>query len=110
MGALIFGILLALALFWAVGAHNRLLRLRAEVVRQWSSVDAVWLRLLVRMQGGIAARQSLAIEAGADGLQALQSASDDLLGPCRRPVCSHWTARAKSRLWRSTKKWWRKSA
>ncbi|PUE49847.1 hypothetical protein B9Z45_15445 [Limnohabitans sp. 2KL-17] len=79
MGALIFGILLALALFWAVGAHNRLLRLRAEVVRQWSSVDAVWLRLLVRMQGGIAARQSLAIEDGADGLQALQSASDDLL-------------------------------
>ena len=59
MEALIFGVLMAMALFWAVGAHNRLVRLRAEVVRQWGSVDAVWLRLLVRLQGGIAARQSL---------------------------------------------------
>ena len=79
MGALIFGLLLAIALFWAVGAHNRLVRLRAEVVRQWSSVDAVWLRLLVRMQGGIAARQTLAIGAGTDELQALQLACDELL-------------------------------
>ncbi len=29
MGALILGLLLALALCWAVGAHNRLMRLRA---------------------------------------------------------------------------------
>jgi LemA protein len=79
MGALVFGFLLAIALFWAVGAHNRLVRLRAEVVRQWSSVDAVWLRLLVRMQGGIAARQTLAIGAGTDELQALQLACDELL-------------------------------
>jgi LemA protein len=79
MGALIFGCVLALALFWAVGAHNRLVRLRAEVIRQWSSVDAVWLRLLVRMQGGIAARQSLADQAVADGLQSLQLACDELL-------------------------------
>jgi LemA protein len=81
MEALIFGVLLAMALFWAVGAHNRLVRLRAEVVRQWGSVDAVWLRLLVRMQGGIAARQSLAPPAGeGEGeLQALQSACDELM-------------------------------
>jgi LemA protein len=79
MGALILGLLLALLVFWAVGAHNRLVRLRAEVVRQWSSVDAVWLRLLVRMQGGIAARQSLATPTGEDDLQALQSACDELL-------------------------------
>jgi LemA protein len=81
MEALIFGVLLAMALFWAVGAHNRLVRLRAEVVRQWGSVDAVWLRLLVRMQGGIAARQSLTMPEG-DGegeLQALQSACDELM-------------------------------
>jgi LemA protein len=58
-----------------------LVRLRAEVVRQWGSVDAVWLRLLVRMQGGIAARQSLAPPAGeGEGeLQALQSACDELM-------------------------------
>ena len=79
MGALILGLLLAIAVFWAVGAHNRLVRLRAEVVRQWSSVDAVWLRLVVRMQGGIAARQSLAVAQGADDLQPLQSACDELL-------------------------------
>jgi LemA protein len=79
MAALILGLLLALGLCWAVGAHNRLVRLRAEVVRQWSSVDAVWLRLLVRMQGGIAARQSQAPQDAADGLQALQSASEELL-------------------------------
>lgn len=79
MVALILGLLLALVVFWAVGAHNRLVRLRAEVVRQWSSVDAVWLRLLVRMQGGMAARQSLATQADADDLQTLQLACDELL-------------------------------
>ena len=79
MDALIFGLLLALTLFWAVGAHNRLVRLRADVVRQWSSVDAVWLRLLVRMQGGIAARQSLSHESSHDDMQILQSATEDLL-------------------------------
>ena len=81
MEALIFGVLMAMALFWAVGAHNRLVRLRAEVVRQWGGVDAVWLRLLVRLQGGIAARQSLPTsfidEEGE--LQTLQSACDELV-------------------------------
>jgi LemA protein len=86
MEALIFGLLMAIALFWAVGAHNRLVRLRAEVVRQWGSVDAVWLRLLVRLQGGIAARQSLVttpvgegVAEGEGELQALQSACDELM-------------------------------
>ena len=81
MEALIFGVLMAMALFWAVGAHNRLVRLRAEVVRQWGSVDAVWLRLLVRLQGGIAARQSLLTShIDAEGeLQTLQSACDELV-------------------------------
>jgi LemA protein len=79
MGALYWGIAWALGLFWAVGAHNRLVRLRGEVIRQWSSVDAVWLRLLVRLQGGIAARQSLATEDETVELQALQTVCDDLL-------------------------------
>jgi LemA protein len=79
MVALIFGLLVALALFWVVGAHNRLVRLRSEVIRQWSSVDAVWLRLLVRLQGGIAARQSLATEEDLPSLQGLQTVCDDLL-------------------------------
>lgn len=79
MGVLIFGLLLAVGLCWAVGAHNRLMRLRADVLRQWSSVDAVWLRLLVRLQGGIAARQTLAPEQGAADLLALQATCDELL-------------------------------
>ena len=81
MEAVIFGVLMAMALFWAVGAHNRLVRLRAEVVRQWGSVDAVWLRLLVRLQGGIAARQSLvvAVEGGEGELHTLQVACDELM-------------------------------
>ena len=79
MGALMFCGVLALALFWSVGAHNRLVRLRAEVIRQWGSVDAVWLRLLVRLQGGLAARQTLLGEAGAPELQAVQMASDQML-------------------------------
>ena len=79
MGFLIFGALAALILFWAVGAHNRLVRLRSEVIRQWSSVDAVWLRLLIRLQGGLAARQSLAQETGIQELELLQSACDELL-------------------------------
>lgn len=79
MDALYWGVALALGLFWAVGAHNRLVRLRGEVIRQWSSVDAVWLRLLVRLQGGIAARQALATEAELIELQALQTVCDDLL-------------------------------
>jgi LemA protein len=79
MGFLIFGALAALILFWAVGAHNRLVRVRSEVIRQWSSVDAVWLRLLIRLQGGLAARQSLAHEVDNQALDLLQSACDELL-------------------------------
>ena len=79
MGFLVFGALAALVLFWAVGAHNRLVRLRSEVIRQWSSVDAVWLRLLIRLQGGLAARQSLSHETNIRELELLQSACDELL-------------------------------
>lgn len=79
MGFLIMGTLAALVLFWAVGAHNRLVRLRSEVIRQWSSVDAVWLRLLVRLQGGLAARQSLADEQGLKELELLQAVCDELM-------------------------------
>lgn len=79
MGALILGLLLALVLFWSVGAHNRLVRLRADVIRQWASVDAVWLRLLVRLQGGLAARQILVSEEEAQELQGVQIASEHML-------------------------------
>ena len=79
MGFLIFGALVLVTLFWSVGAHNRLVRLRSEVIRQWSSVDAVWLRLLVRLQGGLAARESLSKEADLKEIELLQAACEALL-------------------------------
>lgn len=37
----ITGILVAIALFWSIGAYNRLVRLRAEVVKAFSALDNV---------------------------------------------------------------------
>lgn len=79
MAWLIFGGVFALALFWAVGAHNRLVRLRTEVLRQWSTVDTVWLKWLMRFQAAISARQILAWSSEADDLQALQDASEAMV-------------------------------
>lgn len=79
MGWLIWGVLLALLLFWSVGAHNRLIRLRSEVLRQWGTVDTVWLKWLMRFQGAVSARQILAWASEADDLQALQEGSDALI-------------------------------
>jgi len=60
MAWLIVSLLLALLLFWMVGAHNRIVRLRGEVARQWGIVDVLWLKWLMRFQGAISARQILA--------------------------------------------------
>ena len=79
MAWLIFGGVLALVLFWAVGAHNRLSRLRVEVLRQWSTVDTVWLKRLMRFQAAVSARQILAWSSEADDLQALQDASEAMV-------------------------------
>ena len=79
MAWLIFGGVLALVLFWAVGAHNRLSRLRVEVLRQWSTVDTVWLKRLMRFQAAVSARQILAWSSEADDLQALLDASEAMV-------------------------------
>jgi len=79
MAWLFVGLLLAVVLFWAVGAYNRLTRLRTEVLRQWGTVDTVWLKWLMRFQGAVSARQILAWASEADDLQALQDASDALI-------------------------------
>ena len=79
MAWLIFGGVLALVLFWAVGAHNRLSRLRTEVLRQWSTVDTVWLKRLMRFQAAVSARQILAWSSEADDLQALLDASEAMV-------------------------------
>lgn len=79
MGWFIVSLLLALVLFWMVGAHNRMVRLRGDVLRQWAHVDAVWLKWLMRFQGAISARQILAWASEAEDLQGLQDASDALI-------------------------------
>ena len=48
-----FWVLLALLLFWAVGAYNRLVRLRAGVGRAFAALDEQLLRQLVLVQGSL---------------------------------------------------------
>ncbi len=79
MAWLIFGGVLALLLFWAVGAHNRLSRLRTEVLRQWGTVDTVWLKRLMRFQAAVSARQILAWSSEADDLQALEEVGEAMV-------------------------------
>ncbi len=79
MSWLIVSLVLALVLFWMVGAHNRMVRLRGDVVRQWGTVDVLWLKWLMRFQGAISARQILAWASEAEDLQSLQDASDGLI-------------------------------
>ena len=53
MSLLIFCAILATLFFWAVGAYNRLVVLRANVAKQFSAVDAQLLRVLVWLQGNL---------------------------------------------------------
>ena len=55
MSLLIFSSVLALLFFWAVGAYNRLVVLRASVAKQFAAVDAQLLRVLVWLQGNLPA-------------------------------------------------------
>ena len=52
---LIFCAILATLFFWAVGAYNRLVVLRANVAKQFAAVDAQLLRVLVWLQGNLPA-------------------------------------------------------
>jgi LemA protein len=48
-------ILAALVFFWAVGAYNRLVRLRAACAQQFAVVDAQFVRLWAWVQGSLPA-------------------------------------------------------
>ena len=52
---LIFSSILAVLFFWAVGAYNRLVVLRASVAKQFAAVDAQLIRVLVWLQGNLPA-------------------------------------------------------
>jgi len=55
MSLLIFCAILATFFFWAIGAYNRLVVLRANVAKQFAAVDAQLLRVLVWLQGNLPA-------------------------------------------------------
>ena len=55
MAFLIFSSILAVLFFWAVGAYNRLVVLRASVAKQFAAVDAQLIRVLVWLQGNLPA-------------------------------------------------------
>ena len=64
--------LLALLLFWAVGAYNRLVRLRSAVIRAFGGLDALLLQrlaLLGQLHGSAAQGPSVAEDAH-EGLMA----------------------------------------
>ena len=74
----LFWIAFAVFLFWALGAYNRLMRLRSAVVQSFGSFDAHMVRL-VALLGEFGAAQavqrgSLLADAGAKELAALQGA------------------------------------
>jgi hypothetical protein len=58
MALLIFCSILAVLFFWAVGAYNRLVVLRASVAKQFAAVDAQLIRVL-----GVAAGQLASVDA-----------------------------------------------
>lgn len=51
MSSLVYWMLLAVAFFWAVGAYNRLVRLRAQIGQAFAALDAQLIRQLVWVQG-----------------------------------------------------------
>jgi len=55
MALLIFCSVLAVLFFWAVGAYNRLVLLRAGVAKQFAAVEAQLLRVLIWIQGNLPA-------------------------------------------------------
>lgn len=75
----LFWIAFAVSLFWALGAYNRLMRLRSAVVQSFGSFDAHMVRL-VALLGEFGAVQTvqrgslLADASGAQELAALQGA------------------------------------
>ena len=48
-------VIAALLFFWAVGAYNRLVRLRAACAQQFAVVDAQFVRLWAWVQGSLPA-------------------------------------------------------
>ncbi len=69
---------IALLVFWAVGAYNRLMRLRAAVIAAWGPLDAQLRRrqaLAVELAERLAAEPAMADEVGRATLETLAAAT-----------------------------------
>jgi len=75
----LFWIVFAIVLFWALGAYNRLMRLRSAVVQAFGGFDAHMVRL-VALLGEFSAAQAVQEDGGGlrDGGAALQGATTQL--------------------------------
>lgn len=75
MNMWILGVLLALLLFWTVGAYNRLIRLRSAALQAFGALDGHWQRWLSLLAEYAAAREGQA-EAEAEAGASATTASD----------------------------------
>ena len=80
---IIGAVLVAVLLFWAVGAYNRLVRMRGEIVRQFAAVDAQFRErqgLLLQLLDAL----SQALPHAAERLDALRAACQQAEAACSR--------------------------
>lgn len=70
----LFWILLAVVVFWAVGAYNRLVRLRSAVIQAFGGLDVHLVRMMA-LPGECAAAAEPKVQEGAPAWQQLQAAA-----------------------------------
>lgn len=76
----LFWILVAILLFWALGAYNRLTRLRSSVVQAFGAVDAHLVRLIALLG------EFDAVQGGSSAGPAVPGASADPMPPVQGPA------------------------
>lgn len=69
-GNIVFWLLVAVLLFWSLGAYNRLVRLRAQVIAGFAGVDQRMVQALGLLGEAVAAPDSVSVSGGRSGLQA----------------------------------------
>lgn len=76
----LFWIVVAVAVFWALGAYNRLMRLRSAVVQAFGSFDAHMVRMVALLGefGAAHAVQENAVHSAEQEMAALQGATTQL--------------------------------
>ncbi|MBY0453676.1 MAG: LemA family protein [Burkholderiaceae bacterium] len=72
----VFWVILAVMLFWAVGAYNRVVRLRSVALQAFGGLDAHWVRMLA-MLGECDAAQASAGVPMTQARQSLQTAANE---------------------------------